>query len=165
VEGLRLGENKGFVVAIAIALIVIATTVAVYYVWFRGEPEGYSAISILDANEKAENYPELVIIGQNNTFNVWVKIENHMGKTLPFEVKVRITQQVTPDFPAPEEAQNIYAVTLDDGKNWNTTATATIDTVGDYMVVYELWTQSENTETLEFTGNACVLPVEAIDQT
>jgi uncharacterized membrane protein YedE/YeeE len=50
VEGLRLGENKGFVVAIAIALIVIATTVAVYYVWFRGEPEGYSAISILDAN-------------------------------------------------------------------------------------------------------------------
>ena len=62
-----LGDNKGYVSAIAIALITVAAIVVGYYVWFRGTPEGYSTISLLDANGKAENYPNLLILNQNNT--------------------------------------------------------------------------------------------------
>ena len=64
----------------------------------------------------------------------------------------------------PGEALYVNAVTLENGGKWNITATTTIDTLGNYMVVYELWTQKENSA-LEFTGNACVLNVEAINQT
>jgi uncharacterized membrane protein len=159
-EGLRLGDNKGYVVAIAIALTVISTIIGVYYIWFRGTPEGYSTISILDVDGKAANYPELLIIGQNNTFNVWVNVENHMGKSLFFEVKVRITQQVNPDFPAPDEPEQVYELTLENGGKWNTTASTTISSAGSYMVVYELWAQN-HVGTMEFTENYCVLSVQA----
>ena len=164
-EGLGLGANKGYVIAIGIALIFVAALATGYYLWTRGPPEGYTTISLLDMNGKAENYPELVIIGENNTFSVAVNVENHMGKTLPFEVRVKITEQVNPDFPVPGKALYVDAVTLENGGKWNTTATTTIDTPSNYMVVYELWAQDENSGGLEFTGNACVLPVEAINQT
>jgi uncharacterized membrane protein len=165
-EGLGLGNNKGYVIAISIALIFVAALVTGYYVWTRGPPEPYSEISLLDANGKAENYPELVIIGENNTFNVAVNVVNHMGKTLPFEVRVKITQQASPVFPVQgSRAYFVNVATLENGGKWNTTATATIDDSGNYMVVYELWAQNENSGALEFTGNACVLNIEAINQT
>jgi len=160
-EGLGLGENKGYIVAIAIALIFVAALVTGYYFWTRGPPEGHSTISLLDANGKAVNYPELVVIGVNNTFSVTVDVENDMGRTLPFEVRVKITEQVNPDFPVQGEAVYVDQMTLENGGKENTIATATIDKPGNYMVVYELWTLGE-TSVLEFTGNACVLNVEAV---
>ena len=164
-EGLGLGANKGYVIAIGIALVFVAAVITGYYLWTRGDQEGYSTISLLDAKGKAENYPELLIIGENNTFGVTVNVENHMGETLPFEVRVKITEPVNLDFPVQGKAIYVAAVTLENGGEWNTTATATIDTPGNYMVVYELWAQDENSGALEFTGNACVLPIEAISQT
>jgi uncharacterized membrane protein len=165
-EGLGLGDNKGYVIAIGIVLIFVAALLTGYYFWTRGPPEGYSTISLLDANGKAENYPELVIIGENNTFSVTVNVENHMGKTLPFEVRVKITEQASPDFPVQgSRALYVNVVTLENGGKWNTTATATIDKPNNYMVVYELWAQNENAGALEFTGNACVLNIEATNQT
>jgi uncharacterized membrane protein len=159
-EGLGLGKNKGYVIAIAIALIFVAALVTGYYFWTRGPPEGYSRISLLDANGKAENYPELVIIGENNTFSVAVNVVNHMGKTLPFEVRVRITDQANLEVPIKgSKAYFVNLKTLEDGGEWNTTATATIDEPGNYMVTYELWAENE------FTGNSCNLNIEARNPT
>lgn len=164
-EGLGLGNNKGYVIAIGIALIFVAALLTGYYFWTRGPPEGYSEINILGTNGQAADYPDILLIGQNNTFSIVVTVTNHMGKTLPFEVRVKITEQTRPDFPVPGEAKNIYPLTLENGGKWNTTVTTTIDTPGNYMVVYELWVQDENSGALQFTENACVLNVEAINQT
>ena len=166
-ESSGLGSNKGYTAAIVVTLVVVASLVAGYYVWvvwLQGPPEGYSTISLLDANGRAEDYPELLIIGQNNTFNVWVNVENHMGATLPFEVKVKITEQVNPDFPVNVTEQSLYSVTLENGGKWNTTTTTTIDEPGNYMVVYELWAQDTENGALNFTGNACVLNIEVKNQ-
>jgi len=162
-DALNTGDDKGVVIAVAAALLIIAGVVAGYYILFHPTPEGYTTIYLLDSQGKAVDYPGTLIVNQNYTFNVW--IENHMGKTLPFEVRVKITEQVNPDFPVPGKALYVDAVTLENGGKWNTTATTTIDTPSNYMVVYELWAQNENSGTLEFTGNACVLNVEAINQT
>ena len=159
-----LGINKGYVIAIGIALIFVAALVTGYYFWTRAPPEGYSTISLLDANGKAENYPELLIIGENNTFSITVNVENHMGKTLPFEVRVKIADQSDPAFPIQSEAKTVYPLTLENGGKWNTTATTTIDEPNNYIVVYELWTQND-AGALEFTGNACVLNLEATNKT
>ena len=158
-----LGGNKGYVAAIAITLIVVASLVTGYYLWLvflKGPPEPYSEISLLDANGKAEDYPELLVIGQNNTFSVLVSIKNNLGKTSTFKVMVKLTEQANPDFPIATEARNVYSVNLENGGKWNTTSATTIDEPGNYMVVYELWAQNTETGSLEFTGNACVLNVE-----
>jgi uncharacterized membrane protein len=159
-----LGDNKGYISAIAIALIFISTVVGVYYVWFRGTPEGYSTISLLDANGKAENYPSTLILNQNNTFTVGVNVENHMEKTLAFEVQVKITQQAIPDFPVDTIPQSTYSITLKNGETWSTNTTTTINATGSYMVVYELWAQDPTTGAMQFTGNACVLNLEVGNQ-
>ena len=164
-EGLGLGYNKGYVIAIGIALIFVAALLTGYYFLSRVPPEGYSEISLLDANGKAADYPDLLLIGQNNSFSISVNVENHMGKTLHFEVRVKITDQARPDFPVAGEAKNVYPFTLENGGKWNTAATTTIDTPGNWMVVYELWAQDEKSGALQFTGNACVLNVEATNQT
>jgi len=143
----------------------VAALVTGYYFWTRGPPEGYSTISLLDANGKAVNYPELLVIGQNNTFTVWVNVENHLGKTLPFEVREKITTEAIPDFPISGEAKNVYALTLENGGKWNTTSTTTIDQPGNYMVVYELWVQNQNTGAFEYSENADVLTVEVTNPT
>lgn len=158
-EGSCLGENKGYAVAIAIALVFIAAVVAGYYIWLRGSPEAYSTISLLDANGKATDYPELLLIDENNTFTVLVNVENHMRENLNFEVRVKTTMQTTPEFPVPGEAKNVYALTLENDGKWSTSSTTTIDVPGNYMIVYELWIQNENGE-FEFTGNFCVLNLE-----
>jgi uncharacterized membrane protein len=160
-SGSWLGGNKGYVVAIAIALVFIIGLVAGYYLWFRGEPEPYSTISILDADGLANDYPEIVVIGENNSFTVWVTVENHMGEDLSFEVRIKVTTQKAPVFPIQEEATTVFPITLRKGEKWSTTATTTLELAGDYMIVYELWMRN-NTGAFKFTGNACVLNVEAI---
>jgi uncharacterized membrane protein len=107
------------------------------------------------------NYPELVIIGENNTFNVWVTVENHMRKSQSFEVLLKVTDQTDTEFPVNTDARNSYASTLKDGETWETLSTVTIDKPGNYSVVFELWTNDEGPGELQFSGKACVLNLEA----
>ena len=161
VRSLNLDNNNGYTVSVLIALILVSILVASYYVLLRPPQKGFMTICLLDSHKKAVNYPELLVINQNNTFNVWVTVENHMGKTLPFEVRLKITEDANPTFPVAAEAKNAYAATLENGGKWETSATTTIEKPGNYMVVFELWAYDEESGALQFTGNACVLNVEA----
>lgn len=164
-EGLGLGENKCYFPAIAIVLIFVAALATGYYFWTRGPPERYYTISILDSNGQAVDYPELVVIGENNTFTVPVTVENHMGKTMEFDVRVKVTGQATSVFPIGSRPYILYIETLENGEKWTTNVTATIDQTGSFMVEYELWAQDEESGAFEFTDNACVLSIEAIART
>ncbi len=159
-----LNENKGYALAVAVALIFIFSIFIGYYIVSRAPPEGYSRISLLDAQKQAVNYPELLIINQNNTFNVWVEVENHLGKTQSFEVLVKVTND-TSEFPAEVQPINSYTTTLENGEKWETSSTITINQPGTYSVLFELWTFDENTGQNQFSGKECVLPIEAVTKT
>jgi uncharacterized membrane protein len=163
-QRLGLGENKGYTVAIAIALIFVSVLVAGYYLATRPPPEGYTTIYVLDS-QKGMNYPELLVIGENNTFNVWVTVENHMRKSQSFEVLLKVTNETDPEFPVNADARNSYAMTLEDGETWENLSTTTIDKSGNYSVMFELWVRNEETGNLEFSQNACVLNLEIVNQT
>ena len=164
-DTLGLGENKGYAIAVFIALVFAAAVVTGYYLATRGPPEGYSTIYLLDSKGTLD-FPETVVIGENNTgFNVQIAVENHLGKTLPFEVRLKITQQAVPTFPAEVEPQSVYTLNLENGGRWKAPATVTIKEPGNYMVVFELWVRNEASGEFEFTGNACVLNLEAVNQT
>ena len=164
-ENSKLDENKGYLVAVAVAVILVFIVFIGYYIVSRAPPEGYTKIDLLDAQKQAANYPELLVINQNNTFNVWVEVENHLGKTQSFEVLLKVTNEMGPELPADVQPSNTYTKTLENGEKWETSSTTTISQPGTYSVIFELWMYSENAGQNVFSGNACVLNLEAVNQT
>jgi uncharacterized membrane protein len=163
-NSLDLDEKKGYAIAVMVVLVFAATLTAGYFVYlaFRGPPEPYTTIYVLSA-DKTLDLPETVVIGQNSTFDVWVTAENHMGETYLFEISLKIVEDSNIEFPVDAEPESIYNMTIGNGEKSEQLASVPIKDVGKFMVVFELWRYAELSEA-EFTGNACVLNIEAISE-
>ena len=158
-------NNNGYAVSVLIALILVSILVASYYVLSRPPQKGYMTIYLLDYQQKkALNYPELLVVNQNNTFNVWVEVENHMGKSQYSEVLLKVTNDTVPIFPFKADANATYVRTLENGETWETLSTIAINKPGNYSVIFELWVYDEKVGELQFSGNVCVLNIEVVDQ-
>jgi uncharacterized membrane protein len=158
---LGLNEEKGFAVAIFLALLIVSVVILSYFVLFAPHPEPYNSIYLLDSNKKAVDYPQTLVAKQNSTFNVYVDVVNHLGHDASYQVQVKITKTLS-TFPVDVPAsQTIQINNLGDGKTRENTATITKNQVGSYSVVYELW-QQNTLGTYEFTQNSCVLNIQVI---
>ena len=145
--------------AIAIALIIISCIIGVYIIKYATTPPGYHTIYLLDSQNKAENYPETIIINQNNTFNTQIVVTNNMRTWQEYQVQVKIVHH-TIYFPVDAPTYSTYEFTLDVDKSWNNQIPITITEEGTYSVVFELYTKKD--DTYIFTGNPCVLHIDAI---
>jgi len=161
---LKMDNNNGYAVSVLIALILVSILVASYYVLLRPPQKVYMTIYLLDSQKKALNYPELLVINQNNTFKVWVEVENHMGKSQYSEVLLKVTNDTVPIFPFKADANATYVRTLENGETWETLSTIAINEPGNYSVIFELWVYDEKVGELQFSGNVCVLNMEVVDQ-
>jgi uncharacterized membrane protein len=157
-----LDEEKGFAVAIFLALIIVSATVAGYYVVFRPQAEPYNSIYLLNANKNADDYPEVLVANQNSTFTVYVNVVNHMATSSNYQVQVKIAKSLT-TFPVDTQpSQTIEMENVNnDGTPMQKAATITLNTPGSFSVIFELWQQKEGT--LEFTQNYCVLNIQVIN--
>jgi uncharacterized membrane protein len=156
----KLGSNKGYIISIGLALILVSSLVLGYYlVTHLSPPEGYTTIYLLDSSQKkAIDYPELLIINFNSTFKVWVDVENHMGKTIQGQVRLKITDEPISNFPVNVSSIDNFSISnLKNDQTWEKEATITINKSGNYSVIFELWISSE------FSHNYCVLNVEVAD--
>jgi uncharacterized membrane protein len=164
-KSLKLGNNEGYTVSVLIALIFVSSLVAGYYVFLRPPQKGFMTIYLLDYQQKkALDYPEFLVINQNNTFKVWVEVENHMGKSQYSEVLLKVTNDTVPIFPFKADANATYVRTLENGETWKTLSTIAINEPGNYSVIFELWVYDEKVGELQFSGNVCVLNIEVVDQ-
>jgi uncharacterized membrane protein len=163
-KSLKLNDNKGYTAAVVLALIIVSSILIGYYLISRLPPEGYTTIYMLDSQKKAIDYPELVVINENNTFNVWVAVENHMGKTQSFNVSQKVINEPISSFPVEADVKSSYAKTIGNGETWETLATVSINETGSYSVIFELWTYNDKAEALQFSYDYCVLKVEVVDQ-
>src|SRR5208283_1210836 len=77
-EKIGLNDDKGYLVAIALALIIVSSLLAGYYLLYKPSPEGFSTIYLLDERNKAENYPQTLVSNQNSTFTLPVAVVNNM---------------------------------------------------------------------------------------
>jgi len=155
-----LNEDKGYAVAIFLALLIVSATVIGYYVVLRPQAEPYNTIYLLDAQKKAADYPETLVANQNSTFNVYVNVVNHMGGSASYQVQVKITKNLAA-FPVNATTSQVYQInSLDNGKSWENMATITQNEAGSYSVVFELWQYKNGV--LEFTDNYCVLKIQVI---
>jgi uncharacterized membrane protein len=157
-NALNTGDDKGIIISVTIAFLIVAGVVAGYYILYHPTPEGYTTIYLLDANGQAVDYPDTLIVNQNYTFNVWV--ENHLGQTQAFELQLKITNESTSLFPVESTPINTYTNTLANGEAWETQATVTLHETGSHSIIFELW--QDDAGTLKFTENAIVLNVDAI---
>jgi len=158
-DTLNSGDTKGAVIAVTVALLIISTVVAGYYIVVHPTPEGYTNIFVLDAQGKAVNYTDRLVVNENYTFNVGV--ENHMGQSLPCEVQVKLTNETISLFPAEMASIKSYSKTLANGERWEIPITVSLQETGSHSIVFELWIQ-ENAGTLEFSGNAVIRKVDVV---
>ena len=158
-------DNKGYTIAIALVLIVVSSLLIGYYFVSTLPPERYTTIYMLDYQHKeAIDYPEVLVVNENSTFNVWIVVENRMGRSQSCEVLQKVIGDMIPSFPVDADVQKSYAQTIENGAAWETLATVTINEPGSYSVIFELWIYDE-TGTLTFSYNYCVLNVEVVAQT
>ena len=158
-------SNKGYTIAVALALIFVSSLLIGYYFISRLPPEGYTIIYMLNyPQKKAADYPELLVINENNTFNVWVVVENHMGTRQSCEVLQKVINGPISSFPVEADVESSYAKTIENGETWETLATVSINEPGNYSVIFELWTYNDKAEALQFSYNYCVLNIEVVDQ-
>jgi uncharacterized membrane protein len=152
-----LNDEKGYGIAVFLALIVVAVIVAGYFVSAAlNPPVGYSTIYLLDSNGKAVEYPEVVVAGQNST--VWLAVENHYPDAMSFMVKVKITETLS-TYPQNVTAfQTFQTGAIAPQDSWRNMVTLTENNPGDYAVVFELY--KLNGDAFEFTPNYCVLNIE-----
>ena len=154
-------SEKGYFAAVLIALIIVSGVIAVYYIQFKPVPSGYNTIYLLDSQNKAIDYPDLLVANKNSTFNLPFVVENHMSQTGQYQVLLKITQN-TLSFPVNAPANSTYEKTLEDGAIWQDSATVSINQVGNYSAVFELWIYNTSTEAYEFTNNFCLLHLQVI---
>lgn len=158
-DALNAADEKGVVIAVAAALIIVAGVVAGYYVLFRPQPEGYTTIDVIDSQGQAVDYIDTLTVNQMYIFNI--EVVNHMGQILPFEVQLKVINETISLFPAEINALNTYTKTLAAGEKWEIQAPVTLHETGSHSIVFELWIRNEVGE-LEFSGNAVVRNVDAV---
>ena len=136
--------NKGLIIPVILSIIFVTSLLVGYYLLSNAPPEGFSSIYILDAQKKTEAYPELVIINENNTFNVIIGVENHLGKKQSYEVQQKLTEKPILTFPISEKPQSTYSKTLDHKETWETLVSTTINEPGNYSLVFELYVKTDS---------------------
>ena len=156
-----LNDDKGYIVAILLALIVVAAVVAGYFAFARPQPAGYSTIYLLDSQKNAADYPVTLIVNQNSTFSVYVGVENHLGGSGNQTYQVLEKVASNPEmYPLDMQPIQTYDVSVANGATWQTLSTTTLNQPGSYSVVYELWHYNYATSSYEFTGDFAVLNIQ-----
>jgi uncharacterized membrane protein len=155
----NLKTEKGYIIAIAIALIVVSCVTAVYFI-SRPGTSGYSEMYLLDAQNGADNYPQVLVVNQNSTFSQQIFVVNHFAGVVEYQLQIKIVQD-TISFPVDATANNIIQFSLDPEEQWSSQVPISINTLGTYSVVFELYSLKDGAYT--FTNNYCVLHLTVKD--
>jgi uncharacterized membrane protein len=157
-----LNDDNGYLVPVAIALIVVIAVVAGFYIYFSvySTPEEYNTMYLLDNQHQAIDYPQVLVAGHNSTFTVNVDVVNHMRDSHSYQVRTKIVTNFMLNHDGVDAPTiNSYDVTVEKGATNEHVVTVTENAVGNYAVVFELWLQKADGN-YEFTQNYCVLNID-----
>ena len=143
------------IVAMLMALIVICSVIIVSVIMYAPRSEGYNEMYLLDSQSNTiASFPQVLVAGQNNNFDVQVVVTNHRPILGNYQVQVKIVKD-TFSFPVDASAHKIYEFTLNSKQSWSCQVPVVLDEKGDFSVVFELFVEKE--EVYRFTGIYCVL--------
>jgi hypothetical protein len=130
-------EEKMILVAVLSALIVISGLL-VYVSLTPAPQENFTSIYLLNSEKKAYNYPELLVLGKNNTFHLWVGVENFMNR-----IEYGIVQVKVANASQPEETVFSFERILLNREKWEIPLTMTLNKTGAYTMTFELLLYNE----------------------
>ena len=156
-------EEKMILVAVLSAIIIIAGLL-VYVSLTPAPQENFVSIYLLNSEKRAENYPELLVLDKNNTFLLWVGVENSMSRIEYCTVKVKIANVSAPQDQQPEETAFRFERILPNREKWEIPVTMTLNKTGRYKITFELWLYDEM-KAVFTNGNSCGLQLEVIAET
>ena len=156
-----LDEEKMITVTILIAIVILAGLL-IYLVLDPAPTENFTTIYYLDSEKQAENFPKTVVLGENNTFSLWVGVGNYNGTTNAFSVEIKIDDGKGDVEPSPVELMESFERTLLDEEVWEFQVTITIDQLGSHRIIFELLSFDDTKNVFVFSGNWVSLSLEAI---
>ena len=131
-------EEKTITVAVLSAILVLAGLL-VYVSLTPTRQEPFASLYLLDSEKKAEKYPRLLVLGENNTFLLWVGVENFMGRIKYSSVLVKMDDGTGHANPSPLEPVYRFEKVLLNKETWEFPITITINQTGQHRIIFELW--------------------------
>jgi hypothetical protein len=157
-------NKNGFVLAVAVALLIASILLVADFIIMRPAPNETMSITVLNSQKNASDYPELLVINRNNTFNVWVEVSNQIEKSQNFVVYLKVVNNSVPAlFPIEATPWATYSGTLGTGKTWEYNVQISLNETGSYLVSFELWVYDKTTGVYEFQNLFCALPIQVIN--
>lgn len=155
-------EKSNYALSITIALVLALALLIYSYIAFM-KPNEFISLYVLDWQKEAKDYPELLVIGENNTCRLWVVVENHMERSVSCKVLLKITNSPIQSIPLPTEGKESYVRVIDKGEKWENPIEVLFNETGDFYMIFELWIWNEKTGEFEFSDNFCVLNLKVIE--
>jgi len=135
-------EEKTIAVAVLSAIIILAGLL-VYMSLTPAPQESFIVLYLLDSEKKAENYPQLLVLGKNDTFLLWVGVENFMGRVEYSSVLVKVDDGKGHVDPSPIDPVYRFEKVLLNKETWEFPITVSINQTGNHRIVFELWLFNE----------------------
>lgn len=157
-------EDKIVIVAVLAALIVVSGLL-IYVSLTPPIPENFTSVYILNSEGKAEDYPELLVLGRNNTFSLRVAVENFMGRVEHGSVYVKVANGTDLGGTLPEETIMNFERILVNQETWEFPVTLTLDEIGFYRVTFELWLYDELESVFAYSNVMSGLWLEVVAET
>jgi len=156
-------EEKAIAAAVLSAIIVLAGLLA--YILLTPVPqEAFVSLFLLDSEKEAENYnPQLLVLGENNTFLLWFGVENFMGRIEYCSVSVKIDNGTLKADQSPLEPVCHFEKVLLNKETWEFPVTTTVNQVGKHRIIFELWLFDEFENVFRYSGIWCSIWFDVIE--
>jgi uncharacterized membrane protein len=157
-------EERIVIVAVLAALIVVSGLL-VYVSLTPPIPETFAAVYILNSEGKAENLPEVLMLGRNNSFSLRVGVENFMGRVEHGIIYVKVANGTVLRETLPEETVMNFERILANQETWEFPVALTLDEKGVYRVSFELWLYDETESVFVYSKVTSGLWLEVVAET
>jgi uncharacterized membrane protein len=155
-------EEKTIAVAVLSAIIILAGLL-VYISLTPARQETFASIYLLNSEKKAENYPQLLVLGENNTFLLWVGVENFIGRIEYASVLVKVGDGTVQADPSPLEPVKRFEKILLNKETLEFPVIMTVNQSGKCRIIFELWLFDELENVFSYSGNWCSIWFDVVE--
>ncbi len=125
-------EEKIIIVAVLSALIVVGGLLVIVSMT-PAPQQNFVSFYILNSDKKADNYPNLMILGRNNTYTFWIGAENFMSRIEYVVVNVNVANG-----SQPEGTAFTFERVLFNKEKWEIPLPVTFNQTGVYRITSDL---------------------------
>ena len=154
-------EEKTITVTILAAIIILAGLLV--YMSLTPAPQDHIVSLYYLGPEKRADYPKLLVLGENNTFLLWVGVENFMGRIEYSSVLVKVDDGTGHVDPSPIEPVKRFEKVLLNKETWEFPMTMTINQSGKHRIIFELWLFNELENVFSYSRSWCSIWLDVIE--